>query len=154
MRSILLTGLLVAGCGTGPLEISSSPLSGFVGGIAWSFGSAESSGALSLSDQFFVEAYAEVVAPCTGAGDQVRTNRLILNVPKATGDYLLGSGLSETFLVQDTGTAGTTATNYIATQGHIVVNQVTATVVSAGAHFLFDGNNDVNGQFQAQICPP
>lgn len=152
MRTRLLAGLCVAGCvagcGTGPLEVSSSPLSGFIDGKAWSFGSAESTPLLSTSEQFFVTAYAEVVAPCTGAGDQVRTNYLLLNVPTATGDYLLGGGLTETFYLQDIGT------NYVATQGRIVVNQVSATAVSAGAHFVFDGNNEVNGQFQAQICPP
>lgn len=148
MRAFLPAVLLLAGCGIGPLDISSSPLSGFIGGQAWTFGSAETTAFLSSSDQFFVGAYAEVVAPCTGAGDQVRTNQLILNVPKATGDYALGSGLNETFYVQDT------MSSFIATQGQIVVNQVSATMISAGAHFLFDGNNDVNGQFQAQICPP
>jgi hypothetical protein len=148
MRVTLLVVLLVAGCGTGQLDISNGPLSGLIGGKAWSFGSAETNAFLSSSDQLFVEAYSEVVAPCTGAGDQVRTNRLILNVPKATGDYALGSGLNETFYVQDTGF------NYIATTGRIVVNQVSATMISAGAHFLFDGNNVVDGQFQAQICPP
>lgn len=148
MRAFLPVVLLIAGCSTGAFDISSAPLSGFIGGAAWSFGSAESNAFLSSSDQFFVEAYAEAIAPCTGAGDQVRTNRLILNVPKATGDYLLGSGLNETFYVQETGF------NYIATTGRIVVNQVSATMVSAGAHFLFDGDNVVDGQFQAQICPP
>ena len=51
-------------------------------------------------------------------------------------------------------TCGKRGVNYVATYGRIVVNQVTATMVSAGAHFLFDGNNVVDGQFQAQICPP
>ncbi len=146
MRAILLAGLLVAGCSTGPVEISNSPLSGHIGGTSWSFGSAESSAFLSTSDQFFVSAYAEVVTPC--AGNQVHTNQLILNVPRAPGDYQLGSGLTETFYVQDT------MVNYFATTGRIVVNQVSATMISAGAHFLFDGNNEVDGQFQAQICPP
>jgi hypothetical protein len=148
MRAFLFALLLAAGCGAGPLDISDAPLSGLVGGTAWTFGSAESSAFLSMSDQFFVTAYSEAVAPCTGAGDQVQSNWLILNVPKAPGDYALGSGLNETFYVQDTGL------NYVATQGRIVVHQVTATIVSAGAHFLLDGNNVVNGQFQAQICPP
>ena len=148
MRAFLFAVLLAAGCGTGPIDISDAPLSGFIGGTAWTFGSAESTAFLSSSDQFFVAAYSEVVAPCTGAGDQVRTNWLILNVPKAPGDYALGSGLNETFYLQETGV------NYYATYGRVVVNQVTATTVSAGAHFLFDGNNEVDGQFQAQICPP
>ena len=96
----------------------------------------------------FIDAYAEVVAPCTGAGSQVRSNRMLLKVPRETGNYLLGEGLNETFFVQDTGS------NYVATQGRIVVKQVSDTMLSAGGHFIFDGDNVVDGQFQAQICPP
>ena len=145
--AILLVGGLAAGCG-GSIEISDAPMSGVIGGMAWNFGSAETNGFLSSSDQFFVQAYGEVVAPCTGAGNDVRTNRLILNVPRQAGNYLLGSGLNETFFVQMTGF------NYIATDGRIVVSQVTDTMLSGGGHFIFDGNNEVDGQFQAQICPP
>ncbi len=148
MRAVLLAAVLAVGCSTGPLQVSSTPLSGVVGGVAWTFASAETNDFLSSSDQFFVEVYAESVAPCTGAGNQVHGNRLIMNVPRSTGDYLLGSGLNETFFVESTGF------NYIATEGRVVVNKVTDTTVSAGAHFLFDGNNSVDGQFQAQICPP
>ena len=142
-----LVGGLAAGCG-GSIEISDAPMSGRIGGVLWSLGSAETNSFLSPSDQFVVEAYAEVVAPCTGAGSQVRSNLLILNVPREAGNYLLGSGLNETFFVQDTGF------NYIATQGRIVVSQVTDTMLSGGGHFIFDGDNVVDGQFQAQICPP
>jgi hypothetical protein len=143
-----LAGGLAAGCGGGAIEISDAPMSGRIGGVPWSLGSAETSGFLSSADQFFVEAYAEVVAPCTGAGSQVRSNRLLLKVPRETGNYLLGSGLNDTFFVQDT------SANYVATQGRIVVNQVTDTMLSGGAHIMFDSNNEVDGQFQAQICPP
>lgn len=147
VHAILLAGGLAPGC-AGPIEISDGPMSGKIGGVPWSLGSAETSGFLSSADQFFVEAYAEVVAPCTGAGSQVRSNRLILNVPRETGNYLLGSGLNETFFVQDTGV------NYVAVQGRIVVSQVTGTMLSGAGHFIFDGNNEVDGLFQAQICPP
>jgi len=147
VRATLLALGFAAGCG-GSLQISDAPMSGKIGGVPWSFGSAESIAFLSSSDQFFVEAYAEVVAPCTGAGNGLSSNRMILNVPRSTGDYLLGSGLNETFFVQSTGF------NYIATNGRIVVNQVTDTMLSGAGHFIFDADNDVNGQFQAQICPP
>jgi hypothetical protein len=147
VHAVLLAGGLAAGCG-GSIEISDGPMSGRIGGVPWSFGSAETNDFLSSSDQFFVDAYAEVVAPCTGAGSQVRSNRLILNVPRETGSYLLGAGLNDTFFVQDT------SANYVATQGRIVVSQVTGTMLSGGAHIIFDGNNEVDGQFQAQICPP
>jgi len=143
-----LASMLGAGCG-GSIEISDAPMSGHIGGVLWSFGSAETDNfPSSSSDPFVLSAYQEVVAPCTGAGAQVRSNRLFMTVPKAAGNYLLGNGLNETFFVQSTGF------NYVATQGRIVVSQVTDTMLSGGGHFIFGGNNEVDGQFQAQICPP
>jgi hypothetical protein len=142
-----LAGGLASGCG-GSIEISDAPMSGVIGGDNWTFGSGETLAALSKSDQFWVNAYQEAVAPCTGAGDQVSSNRLIINAPKVAGSYRLGLGLNVTFYVQ------TTAKNFVATTGRIVVSQVTDTMLSGGGHFIFDGANEVNGQFQAQICPP
>jgi hypothetical protein len=150
LRAIVLAACLAAGCSIGPIDISSAPMAGLIGGTSWSLGTAETNAILSRSssDQFVAFAYAEAVAPCTNAGSHLLSNRLILNVPRSPGDYLLGSGLNETFFVQSTGF------NYLATQGRIVVNQVTDTMLSGAAHFRFDGNNDVDGQFQIQICPP
>jgi hypothetical protein len=146
VRAVLLAAGLASGCG-GTIEISDAPMSGVIGGVPWSFGSAETN-TLSSSDQFVVSAFAEVVAPCTGAGNDVRSNLLFLNVPSETGNYLLGGGLSVTFFVQSTGD------NFVATNGRIVVSQVTDTMLSGGGHFFYNGDNEVNGQFQAQICPP
>jgi hypothetical protein len=152
VRTILLAACLGSGCSIGPIEVSSAPMAGVIGGVAWSFGTAETNAFLSMaastSDQFFATAYQEALAPCTGAGDQVLSNRLLMKIPKETGDYLLGDGLNETFYVQST------ANNYVATQGRIIITQVTDTMLSGRAHFLYDGNNEVDGQFQATICPP
>lgn len=147
-RAIVLAFCLAAGCSIGPIEISSAPLSGVIGGDAWSLGSAETNAFLSKSDQFYMVAYPQAIAACTNAGGTVPGNWLILNIPKQTGDYLLGDGLNGTFFVQSTGF------NYRATQGRIIVNQVTDTMLSGGVNIQFDGDNDVDGEFSATICPP
>ncbi len=138
--------LFASGCG-GSIDIAMTPLAGVIGGAPWALASAESSAFLSDgSPTFFVTAYAESVTPCTGAGGSVTSNELILNIPKTAGDYRLSLGLSQTFYVRSTGN------NLVATSGGLRVDQVTATTVSGGAHFSFDGNNQVNGLFTVPLC--
>lgn len=148
--TIVLGVSLAAACGGGgEIAISTATLTGQVGGVSWTLGTAESNAFLSSnSDQFFVDAYAETLAPCTGAGTGLNTSRLILNIPKTPGDYQLSAAITETFYVPATNS------NFISGQGRIVVDEVTATTVRGGAHFFFDNANFVDGQFQAQICPP
>ncbi len=148
LRAILLAACLAGGCNAGTIEISSAPMAGLIGGVAWSFGTAETNALLSRSDQLWIDVYQEALAPCTGAGASVSSNRLILNAPTQAGDYLLGSGVRVTFYVPMTGN------NYVATQGRMVIDQVTDTMLSGGANLRYDDSNDVDGQFQATICPP
>ncbi len=142
---VLATGAAGA-CGTSAVEISKVPMSGKIGGEPWTLGTAETLAFLSMDARFFINAYAETFAPCTGAGSSVTGNYLILNVPKAPGDYALSLSLNETFFVQSNNH------NNVATQGRLVVDEVTATTVSGGGHFQFDSDNYVDGQFVAQIC--
>jgi hypothetical protein len=139
---------LAGACGAGTLSIATTPMAGRIGGQDWTLGTAESVAFLSKDDLFFIHGYAETFAPCTGAGDLIISNQLILNLPKTAGDYALSLDLSETFSVPSTNHS------YIATQGRIIVDEVTATTVRGGGHFQFDGDNVVDGQFVAQICPP
>jgi hypothetical protein len=143
--AVLATGA-AGGCGTSTVEISKTPMSGMIGGESWTLGTAETVAFLSMSDRFFINAYAETIAPCTGAGSSVTGNYLILNVPKAPGDYALSGSLNETFFVHSNNH------NNVATQGRLVVDEVTTTTVTGGGHFQFDSGNYVDGQFVAQIC--
>lgn len=43
--------------------------------------------------------------------------------------------------------------NLIATNGRIVVDEVTATTVKGGLVASYDGSNEVNGRFEVTICP-
>ena len=124
-------------------------MSGKVGGQPWTLVSGETHAFLSMGKaQFFTTMYMESVTPCTGAGFSVTTNQLIMNIPMTPGDYNLSLDLSQTFVVDP----GGSDQNDIAISGRIVVDQVTATMVSGGANIQFDADNSVSGQFQATVC--
>ena len=146
LAAALATGAAGA-CGAGTIEISMAPMSGKIGGEPWTLGTAETVTFMSnTSSQFYIDAYADTFAPCTGSGSALTGNLLLLNVPKTAGDYALSLALSQTFFVRSTNH------NNVATQGRMVVDEVTATTVGGGAHFQFDNDNEVDGQFVAQIC--
>jgi hypothetical protein len=151
--ALLVTVVAALGCGGTGSEfvISTTTLSGKVGGQPWTLMNGETDAFLSMNQpQFFTTMYTEPVTPCTGAGFSVATNQLILNLPMTPGDYMLGLDLNATFVVdpQDS----TQIKNLVATQGRIIVDLVTATSISGGAHIQYDGDNTVNGQFEATIC--
>lgn len=144
----LLSLGLAAGCSSSTVEVSTEPMAGLVGNAPWVLASAETNAFLSeRSLTFFATAYGEALTPCTGAGSASNGNRLILNIPKTAGDYLLSDSLTQTFYM----TAGNT--NYIATDGRMIVDEVTATAISVHAHFRFDGANEVDGRFAVTVCP-
>ena len=151
-RAVTLAGMLAlslaaAACASGPIAISSEPLAGTIGGSEWTLASAETNATLSANSPTFVaRAYAEALPACTGAGSAANGNGLILNLPRTAGDYRVGESLSQTFYM----TAGNT--NYVATQGRVIVEEVTTTTIRAGAHFRFDDANEVDGQFAVTIC--
>jgi hypothetical protein len=130
------------GGGGGP--IATGTLAGKIGGQSWTLVSGETDFFLSSQQaDFFTTLYTETVATCTGAGFQVASNQLIVQIPMTPGDYSRGV----TFVVDPQGTVQNLITN-----GHVVVDQVTATTVSGGISAGYDANNNVSGQFQATIC--
>jgi hypothetical protein len=157
---VLGAACLASGCSDGGgaggdatprTPIASSVLAGVVGGKPWSLGSADTDAFLSEdSTSFWVSAYAESGAPCETPIGGSGGNELILFVPKAAGDYSLGFSLTATFVVDPRGLNQ----NLVATRGRIVVEEVTATYVRGGAAIALDTDNTVNGQFQANVCPP
>jgi hypothetical protein len=153
-RALLVAvALTVGGCGSSgggsSFDIPTTTLSGKVGGQPWTLVSGETDAFLSMGKaQFFTTMYMESVTPCTGAGFSVTTNQLIMNIPMTPGDYNLSLDLSQTFVVDP----GGSDQNDIAISGRIVVDQVTATMVSGGANIQFDADNSVSGQFQATVC--
>ena len=89
-------------------------------------------------------------APAT----QVRTNRLILNVPKAPGDYLLSGGLNETFFVR----RGHRLQLHRHVRAASSSSQVTATMLSGGGALRVRrqqrGRRAVPGSDLPALTPP
>jgi hypothetical protein len=145
MRNIIVGIALLAGaCGGGEGEaIVDTPLSGTVGGQAWTFVAGDTDAFLSEGEsEFFASLYAATFTPCgfdTPTGDF-----LIVSVPKEVGEYDFSLSLNMTFAVG--------SDNLVATDGRIIVDEVTATTVRGGLVGDFDGDNHVNGQFELTIC--
>lgn len=136
--------------GASTVPIASTVLAGVVGGEPWALDHAETSVFLSEGETtFFVTAYAEPGTPCELRPAPTR-NELILLVPKAPGEYQLGSAINVTFVVDP----GGVNTNLIGARGRLVVDQVTATSVRGGAAIEYNAQNQVNGQFEITVCPP
>ena len=127
--------------------IAAAPLSGTVAGQPWTVTVVEAE-SLPEETEFSATAYAESVTACQSTGFGNKPS-LVLAIPKAPGDYPLGF---DTLLF---GTFFNPANNdnLVATNGHIVVESVTATQITGGAAITYDAANTVNGKFTATICP-
>src|SRR5688572_32222448 len=116
-----LLAVLGIGCSGSSVEVSDQPLAGTVGGQPWTFVAGETDAFLSEGeDDFFALFYAEAYTACSfGApgGDH-----LIISVPKEPGEYGFSLNLNMTFVVGDS--------NLVATEGTVIVDEVTATTVS------------------------
>jgi hypothetical protein len=152
-RSLLVLALATAGCsssddggGTNGGAIIDTTLSGKVGGQTWSFQVGATDAFLSDGDDnFFAALYATAYTPCSGP--EPSGLHLLVAVPKQPGDYPLNLMRNVTFVVGD-------SDNLISLDGHIIVDEVTATTVTGGLRTRRDDGNDVNGQFQLTVCPP
>lgn len=132
-----------AACAGDGVEISTAPLTGKVGGQSWTFVAGDTSAFLSDENDFFAQFYAATFTACGFSTPQ--GNSLIVAVPTKVGDYEMSLSRNMTFVVGDQ--------NLIATDGRIVVDEVTATKVSGGLHATYDGDNEVDGRFEITICP-
>jgi hypothetical protein len=148
MRRILLVAMLAA-CGGGGGDddgddIPATTLAGTVGGEPWTFVAGDTDAFLSEGeDDFFALLYAGPFTPC--GFDAPSGNHLIVSVPKEPGEYPLSLSLNMTFVVGE-------SDNLVATDGVIVVDEVTDTTIRGGLLASFDADNEVAGQFDLTIC--
>jgi hypothetical protein len=146
MKLICLALLVVViGCGTdSPTQIATTPLAGKVSGQAWTFKAGHTSAFLSKDEpDFFASLYPAMFTAC-GFSEPTGPH-VIAAIPKTTGDYELSLSLNMTF--------ADGSNNLIATEGRIVVDEVTATRVTGGLHAIYDASNEVDGRFEVTICP-
>ena len=134
--------------GSGKVTIASTPLSGLVGGESWTVALAEADAFLSEGEpDFWVDAYSTARAACQSRSPG--GPHLILDLPKQPGAYRLSLRRNATFVIEG---ADATFENLIATEGRLVVDEVTDSVIRGGAYVRFDAQNSVNGRFEASIC--
>lgn len=119
-----------------------------MGAQAWSLATAETNPTLSAGDRFWADMYAETFNVCSGGG-LASTRHIIVNIPKATGDYALSASLNQTFVIEHDDTTD----NFIAIRGRLIVREITATLIRGEARIEYNDDNTVEGSFEATICP-
>jgi len=140
--------LLLAGCdgSGGSSPISSQVLAGKIGGQAWTFVQGETDPSLSDSSSYWVNLYASSFSACTSFAAPTDQNQIIIMIPRTPGSYDLSLARNATFYVPP-------SDNWVATQGHVQLDAITATTITGGARITYNSDNTVEGQFQASICP-
>jgi hypothetical protein len=141
----LVLGLAIAGCSvSASQDIDPGALSGSVSGHVWTFQAGDTNAFLSEGqDSFFAALYPQAYAPCSSA--EPTGPHLIVAIPKTAGDFDMNLSRNMTFVTNGD-------QNLIATDGRIVVDQVTSTHVTGGLHGTYDGDNEVSGQFDVTVC--
>lgn len=143
---VVSLSLLAAACGGDSFDITDQTLQGQVGGQSWTLVAGDTSAFLSDDESFFASLYAEDFEAC--GFSQPTGNSLILSIPTSPGDYELSLQRNMTFVVDSE--AG--PDNLIATEGLIVVDEVTPTTITGGVHARYDGSNEIDGNFTVTIC--
>jgi hypothetical protein len=134
-----------SGSGTGGYHVTDQTLQGTMAGAPWTFVAGKASTSLSSSTSLLAELYALSVDAC--GLSPPKDPHVLLQVPKSVGEYPLGINQSITFVMDGN-------QNYIATEGLLVVKEVTDTQLSGGLYATFGGDKQfvVDGNFTATIC--
>ena len=149
LTSVLAVAMMaLVGCATddsSSAPINDTAMTGTVGGQTWTFAAGHTSAFLSEGEpDFFATLYPMTFTTC--GFSEPAGNHLIVAIPKTPGEYEMSLSRNMTFVVGD-------SNNLIATDGRIVVDEVTATTVKGGLVSTYDGQNKVNGRFEVTICP-
>lgn len=137
-------GMMACGEDEDDVSVADQPLQGLAYGQEWQVEGATTNAFLSDESEFWVDAY--IGAPsCSAFGPGGDRPKLIISVPRSEGTYRLGLNLNMTFAFMND--------NLVATDGVLIVEEVTETSVTASLRASFDGDNSVEGRFVAQICP-
>jgi hypothetical protein len=143
---LLVVIVAAAGCGSsGDVAISTQPLSGMVGGQAWTFGTGETDSFLSTATSLYVNLYAGSFTTCSLA-EPSDASIVTMQMPATPGSYTLSLQRNVTFFIPP-------SDNFVATSGRLQIDSVTATTISGGLKATYNSANSIDGQFQATICP-
>jgi hypothetical protein len=149
--TLLLTGTLAA-CGGGDddapaYEIAETPLAGTVGGKPWTFVKGDAT-PMMFGDERELQIDLFPVDFETCGWDTPIASEILGTFPAEVGEYELSTGLNVTFVVDHE--------NYWAIDGALVIDEVTDTKIRGGLHAIakHDPGNEIDGQFEIDICPP
>ena len=146
LASLVALSLALVGCTDdgGSQDIQTTGLAGKVNGQTWTFAAGHTSAFLSEGeDDFFATLYPTAFTTC--GFSEPGGDHLIVAIPKTPGDYEMSLSRHMTYVVGE-------SNNLIATEGRIVVDEVTATTIKGGMVAEYDGQNAVNGRFELTIC--
>jgi hypothetical protein len=130
----------------GGTAISSQVLAGKIGGEAWTFVQGETDAFLSDDSTYFVILYASSFSACSTFSAPSDESHILISIPKTPGSYDLSLAKNATFYVPP-------SDNWVATRGHVQIDELTATTIAGGARITYNDDNTVDGQFQVSICP-
>lgn len=147
---LLSLGLLACGGDDEDVSVADQPLQGQINGQAWTIGSATTNDFLSDEETIWVDAHLAPDVACNGFPGGSGESGLIINVPREVGTYTLGLSLNMTFVYKVDGESN----NDVATNGVIIVEEITDTQITASLRATFDGDNTVEGRFVAELCGP
>ena len=137
--------LMLALTGCGDDEEGISPARGLIGGKAWTFKSGIVDYSRSDSDEFAIDLFSTSVSCTTSSTSSL--DRVQVTVPRNQGDHAIGDGVTTaTFVV------GSDGGDRFISSGHVQIGEVTGSRVRGGVDLHFDGQNRLNGQFEATVC--
>lgn len=152
MKSLALAAtLLVAACGPGDdddetYEVSSSALSGSIGGETFEFKSGYAEDKFDDGELWVELHMQEVEDPCDPFAYESSPHIIISTTPEPK-DVSLSLQNNITFAYQD----GDTSQNDIATTGRLIIDSADGETLTGGLYAIMNAN-EVDGQFEVPIC--
>jgi hypothetical protein len=145
---VVVVGSQLVACGPdddgGGAEIADQPLSGTLAGAGWNYTNGTTDPWLSDDETLF----GLLVRDNFGCDFGTVSFPLVsFAMPTEPGEYEMGPGHGVTFTVGDN-------ENLNVMEGVLVVDEVTETTASGRMRAVYDADNEVEGTFEVDICPP
>lgn len=152
---LFLAVILAWGCGDDDPSwtIEDQPLQGSINGQSWTYSSGRA-GAGFEDDEFSIDIYTGASDACAGFGDpnDADDRKILASIPNTPGEYDLGWGEDSHTITFFYSTEEHPAMNVIATQGKLVIDEITDETVSGGLAAHYDPENNANGRFELTRC--
>jgi hypothetical protein len=152
---LALVALVAWGCGDDEPSwtIEDQPLQGSINGQPWTYSSGQASPGFE-DDEFSIDIYTGAPDPCAGFGDpdDAEDRKILASIPDTPGEYDLGWGEDSHTITFFYSTEEHPAMNVIATEGKLVIDEITDQTISGGLAAQYDSDNKANGRFELTRC--